>query len=60
MQTSQNADASDGPGLFKTMGDTRNDVYQRLNDAVAERGCVNDHPIGFSPLLSGRKLEGNY
>jgi hypothetical protein len=47
VQSSQKTGASDIPGLMKTMGDARNDVYQRLNNAVAERGCVNDHLVSF-------------
>lgn len=41
---------------MKAIGGARNDVYQRLNNAVAERGCVNDHSNEFfSPLLNETK-----
>jgi len=41
---------------MKMMGSTRDDVYNRLNDALAERGCVNDYLIS-SPMLNGTQRE---
>lgn len=45
MQTPERTGAGDG--LMKSIGDVRNDMYQRLNNAVAERGYVNDHSMSF-------------
>ncbi|KAG0700674.1 WD40 containing snare-dependent exocytosis protein [Suillus ampliporus] len=38
VQTSQNTTPGDGPGVMKTMENARGGVYNRLNDALAERG----------------------
>ncbi|KAG1754961.1 lethal giant larvae like, C-terminal-domain-containing protein [Suillus paluster] len=38
VQTSQNTTAGDGSGVVRIMENARNDVFNRLNNALAERG----------------------
>ncbi|KAG1904773.1 lethal giant larvae like, C-terminal-domain-containing protein [Suillus fuscotomentosus] len=52
MQTSQDTTAAYGPGVIKTVENARDGVYNRLNDALAERGCVHDPTI--SPMSAKR------
>lgn len=57
MQTSQDTTATYGPGVMKTMENARDGVYNRLNDALAERGCVHDPTISPMSVLNENQRE---
>ena len=62
VQTSEDTTTDDGPGVMKTIENARNGVYSRLNDALAERGCVHDYPTTSSMSVlneSQREMLGN-
>jgi syntaxin-binding protein 5 len=61
VQTSEDTTTNYGPGVMNTIENARSGVYSRLNDALAERGCVHDCPTTSMSVLneSQREMLGN-